>query len=244
MGSFDGQSVLITGAASGIGAQMAIQFAEAGATVFAADLNPSAVPDGTIGLQIDVTDENAIRDGVQRVLDDTGQLDVLCNNAGIGSVTDPLDCTAQEWDRLFAVNARGVFLGIKYALPSMLERGYGVIVNTASVAGQIGLPNRTAYCASKGAVIALTKQVAVQYAGTGVRCNCICPGTVDSPWVGRLLDQADDPVAMRAALVARQPMGRLGTPEEIAAAAVYLASPQASFITGAELTLDGGLTAG
>ncbi len=244
MTTFDGQSVLITGAASGIGAQMATQFAELGATVFAADLDPSGVPDGSTGLQVDVTDESAVQRAVQRVLDDTGRIDVLCNNAGIGSTADPVSCTAQEWDRVFTVNARGVFLGIKYALPSMLERGYGVIVNTASVAGQIGLPNRTAYCASKGAVIALTKQVAVQYAGTGVRCNCICPGTVDSPWVGRLLDQADDPVAMRAALVARQPMGRLGTPAEIAAAAIYLASPQASFITGAELTLDGGLTAG
>lgn len=244
MSVFDGQSVLITGAASGIGLQMATQFAELGATVFAADLDPSGVPDGITGLRVDVTDEGAVRGAVQRVLNDTGRLDVLCNNAGIGSTTDPLTCTADEWERVFAVNSRGVFLGIKYALPPMLDRGYGVIVNTASVAGQVGLPNRTAYCASKGAVIALTRQVAVQYAGTGVRCNCLCPGTVDSPWVGRLLDQADDPAAMRAALVARQPMGRLGTPAEIAAAAVYLASPQASFITGVELTLDGGLTAG
>lgn len=127
------------------------------------------------------------------MLSDTGRLDVLCNNAGIGSTADPLTCTVQEWDRVFAVNARGTFIGTRSALLPMLQRGSGAIVNTASVAGMVGLRDRTAYCASKGAVIALTKQVAIQYAGSGVRCNCICPGTVDSPWVGRLLGQAPIP---------------------------------------------------
>lgn len=185
MSVFDGQSVLITGAASGIGLQMATQFAELGATVFAADLDPSGVPDGITGLRVDVTDEGAVQGAVQRVLNDTGRLDVLCNNAGIGSTTDPLTCTADEWERVFAVNSRGVFLGIKYALPPMLDRGYGVIVNTASVAGQVGLPNRTAYCASKGAVIALTRQVAVQYAGTGVGATASARARWTHPgWAG------------------------------------------------------------
>ena len=172
-----------------------------------------------------------------------GAIDVLCNNAGIGSTVDVLECSVEEWDRVFAVNVRGVFLGIKYTLPSMLEKGSGVIINTASAAGLIGLRDRAAYCASKGAVISLTKQVAVQYASKGIRCNCICPGTIDSPWVGRLLDQAADPAEARAALVARQPLGRLGDPAEVAAAALYLASPEATFCTGTALVIDGGIVA-
>jgi NAD(P)-dependent dehydrogenase (short-subunit alcohol dehydrogenase family) len=192
---FDGRTVLVTGAASGIGFEMASQFRNEGAQVFAADLNPEGAPEGTRALKVDVTDEAAIREAVATVIDEGGRLDILCNNAGAASTTDPIACTAEEWDHVFAVNARGVFLGTKYALPHMLERGSGVIVNTASAAGMIGLKDRAAYCASKGAVIAFTKQVAIQYAGTGIRCNCVCPGTVDSPWVGRLLDQADDPDA-------------------------------------------------
>jgi NAD(P)-dependent dehydrogenase (short-subunit alcohol dehydrogenase family) len=244
MSRFDGRTVLITGAASGIGYEMASQFRDEGARVYAADLNPEGSPDGTHALPLDVTDEAAIRSAVATVVEDGGRLDVLCNNAGAASTTDPIACTADEWDHVFAVNARGVFLGTKYALPHMLAQGSGTIVNTASAAGMIGLRDRAAYCASKGAVIAFTKQVAIQYAGTGIRCNCICPGTVDSPWVARLLDQADDPEAARAQLIGRQPMGRLGTSAEVARAALYLASDDAAFITGAELVIDGGLVAG
>jgi len=236
--------VLVTGAASGIGFEMASQFRAEGARVYAADLTPDGSPDGTTALRLDVTDEDAIKNAIATVIDERGQLDVLCSNAGAASTTDPIACTAQEWDHVFAVNARGVFLCAKYALPHMLHQGSGVIVNTASVAGMIGLKDRAAYCASKGAVIAFTKQVAIQYAGTGIRCNCICPGTVDSPWVGRLLAKADDPGAARAQLIGRQPMGRLGMPGEVAAAALYLASDDAAFITGAQLVIDGGLVAG
>jgi len=244
MSRFDGRTVLITGAASGIGFEMARQFRAEGAHVYAADLEPVGSPDGTTMLELDVTDEDAIKNAIARVISDTGRLDVLCSNAGTGSTTDAIECTAEEWDQVFAVNARGVFLCAKYALPHMLHQSGGVIVNTASVAGMIGLKDRAAYCASKGAVIAFTKQVAIQYAGTGIRCNCICPGTVDSPWVGRLLAQAEDPEAARAELIGRQPMGRLGTPAEVAAAALYLASDDAAFITGTELVIDGGLVAG
>jgi 2-keto-3-deoxy-L-fuconate dehydrogenase len=154
-----------------------------------------------------------------------------------------VEAEPEEWDRVMAVNVKSVFLGCKYVIPHMLEQGGGVIVNTASVAGMVGLVKRASYSASKGAVIALTRQVAIEYVEQGIRVNCLCPGTVDSPWVGRLLGQADDPGAARAALVARQPMGRLGTPEEIAAAALYLASDDAAFITGTGLVIDGGLTA-
>ncbi|MBB5803375.1 NAD(P)-dependent dehydrogenase (short-subunit alcohol dehydrogenase family) [Saccharothrix ecbatanensis] len=241
---FEGRTVVVTGAGSGIGYEMARQFHAEGAIVFAADLDPDTAPEGTIGLRVDVTDPGSVESGLARAVEETGKLDVLCNNAGFSSTTDVVSCGVDEWDKVFAVNTRGVFLGIKYAVPTMLEQGGGAIINTASVAGMVGLKDRAAYCASKGAVVALTRQVAVQYAGTGVRCNSICPGTVDSPWVGRLLDAAADPVATRAALVARQPMGRLGTSEEVARAALYLASDDAAFITGTELVIDGGLMAG
>ncbi len=244
MTRFEGKVVLVTGAASGIGQEMARQFLAEGAAVFAADIHPDGVPDGTTALTVDVSDEASVAAAVATALRNHGRLDVVCNNAGASSTTDPLQCTAEEWDRVFAVNARGVFLGIKHALPPMLSQGSGAIVNTASVAGLVGLKDRTAYCASKGAVIALTRQVAIQYAGTGVRVNSVCPGTVDSPWVGRLLAPAADPESARADLTARQPMGRLGTPREVAAAALYLASDEAAFITGTELVIDGGLLAG
>lgn len=242
-GGFTGRTILVTGAASGIGFEMARQFLAEGATVYAADLDPEGAPDGTVAVTADVTDADSVQSALTRAISETGRLDVLCNNAGTASTSDPVSCTLQDWEHTFAVNARGVFLGTKYALPTMLKQGSGAIVNTASAAGLVGLKDRAAYCASKGAVIAFTRQVAVQYAGTGVRANSICPGTVDSPWVGRLLSSAADPAAARAGLVARQPMGRLGTPTEVAAAALYLASDAAAFITGTELLIDGGLVA-
>ena len=244
MSRFEGRTIVVTGAGSGIGAEMALGFMNEGGRVYGADLDPDGIPDGCVAHRVDVSDPDDVQGLIARAVDETGRVDVLCNNAGIGSTADPISCTVEDWDRVFAVNARGVFLGTKFALPHMLDRGKGAIVNTASVAGLIGLKDRASYCASKGAVISFTKQVAIQYAGTGVRCNCVCPGTVDSPWVAGLLDRSDDPAAMRAALIARQPMGRLGEPGEIAAAALYLASDDAAFVTGSALVIDGGLTAG
>ena len=240
MNDFDGRTALVTGAGSGIGQAIAGQLRDRGARVIGVDLDPSGVPAGCEARVADVSDPDA----AAAVRDLVGPVDVLMNNAGTGSTTDILECTVEEWDQVFAVNVRSVFLWTQAFLPSMLAAGRGAIVNTSSVAALIGLPDRASYSASKGAVVSLTKQIAIQYAGTGVRCNCICPGTVDSPWVGRLLDAADDPTAARAALVARQPVGRLGTPEEIAKAAVYLASDDAAFITGTALVIDGGITAG
>ena len=192
---------------------------------------------------VDVSRPDQVRAMIDQAIAAFGRIDILCNNAGIGSTTDVVECEPDEWDRVMTVNVKSVYLGCKYAIPHMLAQGSGVIVNTASVAGMVGLPKRASYSASKGAVIALTRQVAVEYVEQGIRVNCLCPGTVDSPWVGRLLQQADDPVAARQALVARQPLGRLGTPDEIAAAALYLVSDDAAFITGTGLVIDGGLTA-
>ncbi len=239
-----GQTVVVTGASSGIGLEVVRKMRDLGAVVFAVDVSPPRSElDGVRHLVGDVSVESDVERCIDTAVQQSGRLDVLCNNAGIGSTSDVVSCSADEWDRVFAVNARGVFLGTKYAVPHML-RGGGVIVNTASAAGLVGLPNRAAYCASKGAVISLTRQVAVEHAARGIRCNCVCPGTVDSPWVERLMAETDDPEATREALIARQPMKRLGSPSEIADAIVFLASPSSSFMTGSSLVIDGGIVAG
>ncbi len=243
LNDFTGRRAVVTGGGSGIGLAIVSGLIDRGAEVIAVDMRTDGLPDGVVGLTCDVSDEASVREAIAEAKE-SGPIDTLFNNAGIGSTKSILDCDPGEWDRVFDVNVRGTYLMSRYLIPSMLERKFGVIVNTASAAGMIGLRDRAAYCASKGAVIALTKQVAVQYAADGIRCNCICPGTVDSPWVARLLDEAADPVKHREALVARQPMGRLGTPEEVAQAAIYLASDAAAFVTGSELVIDGGITAG
>jgi NAD(P)-dependent dehydrogenase (short-subunit alcohol dehydrogenase family) len=239
---FEGRTVVVTGAASGIGREATTQFLAEGATVIGGDRD-TGVPDGAIEVRVDVSEPADVEQLVATALEETGQIDVMCNIAGIGSLTDAVDCTPEEWDRVFAVNAKGVFLGTKYALPSMLERRSGVIVNMASVGALVGLRDRAAYCASKGAVVAFTKQVAMQYASQGVRCVSLCPGTVETEWFGRLLDAAPDPAARKLELIARQPLGRLGNPVEIAKAILYVASDDASFMTGSELVIDGGITA-
>jgi NAD(P)-dependent dehydrogenase (short-subunit alcohol dehydrogenase family) len=162
------------------------------------------------------------------------------NVAGIGSTTNAPETPLEVWEDVFAVNARGTFLTCKHAIPGMIARGGGAIVNMASVAALVGLRNRAAYSASKGAVIALTRALAVDHVKDGIRVNAICPGTVDSPWVRRLVEDVGESLD---ALRARQPMGRLGQPEEIAEAALYLASDGAGFVTGTAFVIDGGLTA-
>lgn len=244
MTRFTGKKVVVTGAGSGIGREMVAHFTAEGAEVVGADINPDGVPDEAVAsVRADVSLEDDVSALMSSAISTMGGIDILCNNAGIGSTKNVIDETVERWDQVFGVNVRGTYLGMKYALPTMLEQGHGVIVNTASVAGLAGFRDRAAYGASKGAVIALTKQVAMQWAGSGIRCNCVCPGTVDSPWVSGLLSEADDPEVMRAALVARQPLGRLGQPSEVARTALFLASDDAAFMTGSAVVLDGGILA-
>ena len=224
---------LVTGGGSGIGAAIARRLTDDGYDVTIADLNPDDVAEqlGATAIRLDVREEAQVASAMHDV-------DVLVNAAGIGSTTTAPDTPLDVWENVFAVNARGTFLCCKHAIPGMQEREGGAIVNIASVGGQIGLPNRAAYCASKGAVIAFTRALAVDHVRDGIRVNAVCPGTVDSPWVQRLVHDSGESLD---ALRARQPMGRLGTPEEVADAVVYLVG--AEFATGTILTLDGGLTA-
>lgn len=239
---------VVTGAGSGIGRATALLFARDGARVVAADVDAAGLAEtaalaenSILMVETDVSDEASVQTLFERCNAELGAPTVLANIAGIGSTTNAVDTELNVWERVFAVNARGTFLCCKHAIPRMKASGGGSIVNMASIAGMVGLRNRAAYCSSKGAVIALTRALALDHVAEGIRVNCICPGTVDSPWVRRLLDEAGEPLET---LVARQPLGRLGTPEEIAAAVVYVASDAAAFMTGSALVIDGGLTAG
>jgi meso-butanediol dehydrogenase / (S,S)-butanediol dehydrogenase / diacetyl reductase len=240
---------MVTGAGSGIGRTTARLLATRGYAVVCADLDHNAAAetaaavDDAIGVQLDVRDTASVTRAVDEVARTRGAVDLLVNNAGVGSTQVLADTEPRTWDLVFDVNVGGVYRCCRAILPSMLERGHGVIVNVASVAGLVGLRSRAAYCASKGAVISLTRAMAIDHVGDGIRVNCVCPGTVDSPWVARLLDEAPDPATAREQLTARQPMGRLGRPDEVAAAIAYLASDEAAFMTGTALVIDGGLTA-
>jgi 2-keto-3-deoxy-L-fuconate dehydrogenase len=236
--SFAGKRALVTGAGSGIGAAVARRLATDGADVVLADVALAPVEElarelGGRALQLDVRDEEQVAPAM-------AGLDVLVNVAGIGSTTSVPDTPLDVWENVFAVNARGTFLCCKHAIPGMAERRSGSIVNVASIAALVGLRNRAAYCASKGAVVALTRALALDHVADGIRVNAVCPGTVDSPWVRRLVEDAGESLDD---LRARQPMGRLGLPEEVADAVAYLASDAAGFVTGSALVIDGGLTA-
>ncbi len=247
------KACLITGAGSGIGRATALLFASEGARLALADIDGAAAEAvaeeirargcEARALAVDVTDGAAVAAMVERTVGAFGRLDVLVNNAGITVVATVEETGEAEWDRLMAVNVKGVFLACKHAVPVMRRQGGGVIVNTASNAASVGLRRRAAYVASKGAIAAMTRALALDHVDDGIRVNCVAPGTVDTALFDGLFAAAEDPAALRRAMAARQAMNRLGRPEEIAPALLYLACDESSFVTGTMLTVDGGMSA-
>ncbi|WP_190038726.1 SDR family NAD(P)-dependent oxidoreductase [Streptomyces fructofermentans] len=241
MRDFAGLRALVTGGGSGIGRATAELLAARGALVAVLDLDPAAVEKPLLGFRADVTDDTSVRAAVAAAAAGLGGLDVLVNNAGIGARGTVEDNDDGEWLRVLDVNVLGIVRTTRAALPHLRESAYAAIVNTCSVAATAGLPQRALYSASKGAVLSLTLAMAADHVREGVRINCVNPGTVDTPWVGRLLDAAPDPVAERAALEARQPTGRLVSAAEVAGAIAHLASPLSGATTGTALAVDGGM---
>jgi|SRR5579875_1189475 len=256
-GEFAGLAAVVTGGASGIGLATAQLLAARGARVAVLDRDadalaglPAAAPPGGQGLRVqgyaaDVTDDAAVRAAVEAAAADLGGLDVLVNNAGIGAVGSVEDNDDDEWRHVLDVNVLGMVRVARAALPwlrrAAATHGQAAIVNTCSIAATAGLPQRALYSASKGAVYSLTLAMAADHARENIRVNCVTPGTADTPWIARLLGQSPDPAAERAALDARQPIGRLVSAQEVAAAIAYLASPAAGATTGAVLAVDGGM---
>ncbi|MET7648474.1 SDR family oxidoreductase [Streptomyces sp. NPDC005426] len=243
---FEGMNALVTGGASGIGAAVATMLLERGARVAVLDRETEGAPEGALAVKADVTDDDAVRAAVERAAAELGSLHTLVSNAGIGSIGTVEDNDDDEWARVLDINVLGMVRTARHALPHLrraaAERPGAVsITQTCSIAATAGLPQRALYSASKGAVLSLTLAMAADHVREGVRVNCVNPGTADTPWIGRLLGQADDPAAERAALNARQPLGRLVSADEVAAAILYLASPAAASVTGTALAVDGGM---
>ncbi|WP_412126770.1 SDR family NAD(P)-dependent oxidoreductase [Streptomyces tubercidicus] len=236
-----GLKALVTGGASGIGLATAQLLAARGADVAVLDLDPSAVPEPLRGYRADVTDDDMVRTAVEAAASDLAGLDIVVNNAGIGAVGTVEDGDDGQWHRVFDVNVMGMVRTSRAALPYLRASAHAALVHVCSIAATAGLPQRALYSASKGAVQSLTLAMAADHVREGIRVNCVNPGTADTPWVGRLLDQAADPAAERAALQARQPLGRLVSADEVAAAIAYLASPAAASVTGTALAVDGGM---
>lgn len=250
-GRLEGQTAIVTGAGRGIGEAIARRFAREGASVVLAQRSveegrrvAAAIENESGSARVvatDVSDAESVRALVRSTLDWRGRIDVICNNAGIGLRASLLETAEEQWDSVMDVNARGVFLCTKYAIAPMLEQGSGSVINIASVASFIGFPRDSAYCASKGAVLMLTRQAAIDFSRMGVRINTICPGFIETPMLTQYCDAHPDPDAALAEVVAMHPIGRLGTPDDVASAAVFFASDESSWVTGASLAVDGGL---
>jgi NAD(P)-dependent dehydrogenase (short-subunit alcohol dehydrogenase family) len=250
MERLEGKRAIVTGAGAGIGEAIATRLSSEGARVTLADLDEQAaervageIEGKTLVRRIDVTRAAEVEALVRGVLQEWGGLDVMVNNAGIGVAGTTPETSEDDWERLMAVNLKGTFLGMKYAIPAIRDSGGGSIINISSVAALVGIPDRAAYSATKGGILALTKAAAIDHVSEGVRVNCIAPGTVDTPWISRITAGYDDSGEARARMQARQPHGRFVTPEEIAAMAAYLAADESASCIGACMVVDGGVTA-
>jgi NAD(P)-dependent dehydrogenase (short-subunit alcohol dehydrogenase family) len=245
---------LITGAGSGIGRATAILFAKEGAKVVVV-CRTSSTGEETVKIirknnrgealfiQADVSKTSDVKRMIENTVNNYGKLDILFNNAGINMRIPITEMDEEAWNKIIDINLKGVFLGCKYAIPVMIKQGGGVIINTASTFGFVGAPYHSAYCASKGGVAAFTRALALELAPYKIRVNCICPGTIETPLVKQIWEKSGKPEEMRESRLKLHPIGRLGKPEDVANAALFLASDDSSFITGTALFVDGGYTA-
>ena len=245
-----GKRTIVTGAGSGIGRAIALRFAAEGARVVISDVDGEAAArvaaeagGETLVRKTDVTSTSEVETLVQTSVEEWGGLDVMVNNAGIGVAGTTTVTTEEEYERVMDVCIRGTFLGMKHAIPAIRDSEGGSVINMSSVAALVGIADRAVYSAAKGAILAITRAAAIDHVEEGVRVNCIAPGTVDTPWIGRITAGYDDPEEARRNMQARQPHGRLVAPEEIAAMAAYLASDESASVIGACMVVDGGVTA-
>lgn len=242
--------IIVTGAGSGIGRAIAIRLSGEGAWVALADVDQQAaesvaeeLPGKSLVQRTNATEAEEVRTLMNHVVEAWGGLDVMVNNAGVGAAASTPETSEEDFERVVAVNLKGTFLGMKYAIPTIRDSGGGSVINMSSIAALAGLTDRAAYSAAKGGILALTRAAAMDHVEEDVRINCIAPGTVDTPWIGRVTAGYDDPEETRTKMQARQPHGRFVTPQEIAAMAAYLASEEAASVIGACMVVDGGMTA-
>jgi len=242
---------IVTGAGSGIGRATAVLFGANGARVVVADVNENAamavaeeIGHGAIGVKVDVSSASEVEAMVSALVERCGRIDVLVNNAGFGMTGNVVTITEADWDRIMAVNVKGIFLCSKYVIPVMASQGGGSIVNTTSYTAVSAIADRTAYVASKGAISSLTRAMALDHAKDGIRVNAVAPGTIDSPYFTKIFAQSENPQKLRDDFNARAAMNRMGLPEEVAEAMLFLASDRSRFATGSVLTVDGGSSIG